>query len=208
MPSWRNAGKMRKALILQIICSVIVLQPVWHQDLFGCNNLHQKASPIANFTVFNISIISSYPLCAFQDNSISKSKVRYYSNSLQHRVKNRIWQMLLLLLPKLREVIHMTLIIPLSIAHQSSIVEGNGAFVCTCVPTYMQEFVTTLLNLVFEAGFCSNQASVKYMIEWMMILILVLYPQHIDSFWACFSTVSSQAVLLFFLTEWKSGKIK
>ncbi|XP_076022350.1 tRNA (guanosine(18)-2'-O)-methyltransferase TARBP1 [Genypterus blacodes] len=88
-----------------------------------------------------------------RDNSISKSKVRYYSNSLQHRVKNRIWQILLLLLPKLRE-----------------------------------EFVTTSLNLVFEAGFCSNQASVKYLIEWMMILILVRYPQHIDGFWECFST--------------------
>ncbi|XP_059215853.1 probable methyltransferase TARBP1 [Centropristis striata] len=87
-----------------------------------------------------------------RDNDISKSKVRYYSNSLQHRVKNRVWQTLLLLLPKLRE-----------------------------------EFVTAVLNHVFEAGFCSNQASVKYLIEWMMILILVRYPHHIDSFWACFS---------------------
>ncbi|XP_028279026.1 probable methyltransferase TARBP1 [Parambassis ranga] len=87
-----------------------------------------------------------------KDSDISKSKVRYYSNSLQHRVKNRVWQTLLLLLPKLRE-----------------------------------EFVATLLNHVFEAGFCSNQASVKYLIEWMMILILVQYPQHINSFWACFN---------------------
>ncbi|XP_056252334.1 probable methyltransferase TARBP1 [Seriola aureovittata] len=87
-----------------------------------------------------------------KDNDISKSKVRYYSNSLQHRVKNRVWQTLLLLLPKLRE-----------------------------------EFVATLLNPVFEAGFCSNQASVKYLIEWMMILILIHYPQHLDSFWTCFS---------------------
>uniref|UniRef100_A0A3B4VRX7 tRNA (guanosine(18)-2'-O)-methyltransferase TARBP1 n=1 Tax=Seriola dumerili TaxID=41447 RepID=A0A3B4VRX7_SERDU len=81
-----------------------------------------------------------------KDNDISKSKVRYYSNSLQHRVKNRVWQTLLLLLPKLRE-----------------------------------EFVGTLLNRVFEAGFCSNQASVKYLIEWMMILILIHYPQHLDN---------------------------
>ncbi|XP_047191125.1 probable methyltransferase TARBP1 isoform X2 [Scophthalmus maximus] len=87
-----------------------------------------------------------------KDNDISKSKVRYYSNSLQHRVKNRVWQTLLLLLPKLRE-----------------------------------EFVATLLNRVFEAGFCSNQASVKYLIEWMMILILVRHPKHMDSFWGCFS---------------------
>ncbi|XP_047459509.1 probable methyltransferase TARBP1 isoform X2 [Mugil cephalus] len=87
-----------------------------------------------------------------RDNDISKSKVRYYSNSLQHRVKNRVWQTLLLLLPKLRE-----------------------------------EFVATLLSRVFEAGFCSNQASVKYLIEWMMILILVRYPQHMESFWRCFN---------------------
>ncbi|XP_069000980.1 probable methyltransferase TARBP1 [Embiotoca jacksoni] len=87
-----------------------------------------------------------------RDNDISKSKVRYYSNSLQHRVKNRAWQTLLLLLPKLRE-----------------------------------EFVATLLQRVFEAAFCSNQASVKYLIEWMMILILVRYPEHIHSFWGCFS---------------------
>uniref|UniRef100_A0AAQ5YJS7 tRNA (guanosine(18)-2'-O)-methyltransferase TARBP1 n=1 Tax=Amphiprion ocellaris TaxID=80972 RepID=A0AAQ5YJS7_AMPOC len=87
-----------------------------------------------------------------KDNGISKSKVRYYSNSLQHRVKNRVWQTLLLLLPKLRE-----------------------------------EFVGTLVERVFEAGFCSNQASVKYLIEWMMILILFHYPQHMDSFWSCFN---------------------
>ncbi|XP_068424290.1 probable methyltransferase TARBP1 isoform X2 [Clinocottus analis] len=87
-----------------------------------------------------------------KDNHISKSKMRYYSNSLQHRVKNRVWQTLLLLLPKLRE-----------------------------------EFVASVLNSVFEAGFCSNHASVKYLIEWMMILILVQYPRHIDSFWACFN---------------------
>ncbi|KAK5882283.1 hypothetical protein CesoFtcFv8_020885 [Champsocephalus esox] len=87
-----------------------------------------------------------------KDNDISKSKVRYYSNSLQHRVKNRAWQTMLLLLPKLRE-----------------------------------EFVATLLHHVFEAGFCSNHASVKYLIEWMMILILVRYPQHMDSFWVCFN---------------------
>ncbi|KAK5853887.1 hypothetical protein PBY51_015007 [Eleginops maclovinus] len=87
-----------------------------------------------------------------KDNDISKSKVRYYSNSLQHRVKNRVWQTMLLLLPKLRE-----------------------------------EFVATVLNHVFEAGFCSNHASVKYLIEWMMILILVRYPQHMDSFLVCFS---------------------
>uniref|UniRef100_A0A4W5JR38 Uncharacterized protein n=1 Tax=Hucho hucho TaxID=62062 RepID=A0A4W5JR38_9TELE len=39
-----------------------------------------------------------------KDEAISKSKQRYYSNSLQHRIKNRVWQTLLILLPKLRGV--------------------------------------------------------------------------------------------------------
>ncbi|XP_064814240.1 probable methyltransferase TARBP1 isoform X1 [Oncorhynchus masou masou] len=86
-----------------------------------------------------------------KDEAISKSKQRYYSNSLQHRVKNRVWQTLLMLLPKLRG-----------------------------------EFVGTVLGRVFEAGFVSNQASVKYLIEWKMVLILVQYPEHIDQLWACF----------------------
>jgi len=63
-------------------------------------------------------------------------------------------------------------------------------YVCLCGRACVQEFVATLLNCVFEAGFCSNHASVKYQIEWMMILILVHYPHHIDSFWACFNRVS------------------
>uniref|UniRef100_A0A4W5JQZ6 tRNA (guanosine(18)-2'-O)-methyltransferase TARBP1 n=2 Tax=Hucho hucho TaxID=62062 RepID=A0A4W5JQZ6_9TELE len=87
-----------------------------------------------------------------KDEAISKSKQHYYSNSLQHRIKNRVWQTLLILLPKLR-----------------------------------WEFVGTVLGRVFEAGFVSNQASVKYLIEWQMILILVQYPEHIDRLWTCFS---------------------
>uniref|UniRef100_A0AAV2JQ28 tRNA (guanosine(18)-2'-O)-methyltransferase TARBP1 n=1 Tax=Knipowitschia caucasica TaxID=637954 RepID=A0AAV2JQ28_KNICA len=87
-----------------------------------------------------------------KDNSISSSKVRYYNNSMQHRVKNRIWQTLLVLLPKLSK-----------------------------------DFVSSMLSSVYQAGFCSNQASVKYLIEWLMILILVQQPDHINSFWECFN---------------------
>uniref|UniRef100_A0A6Q2Z6C8 tRNA (guanosine(18)-2'-O)-methyltransferase TARBP1 n=1 Tax=Esox lucius TaxID=8010 RepID=A0A6Q2Z6C8_ESOLU len=87
-----------------------------------------------------------------KDEAISKSKQRYYSNSLQHRVKNRVWQTLLMLLPKLRE-----------------------------------EFVGMVLVRVFQAGFVSNQASVKYLIEWMMVLILFQFPEHMDCLWACFN---------------------
>ncbi|XP_077092540.1 tRNA (guanosine(18)-2'-O)-methyltransferase TARBP1 isoform X3 [Siphateles boraxobius] len=88
-----------------------------------------------------------------KDAEISKSKVRYYSNSIQHRVKNRVWQTLLLLLHKLRP-----------------------EFVSDCV-----------LSHTCEAGFCSNQASVKYLIEWTLILILHLNPSHIQNLWNCFN---------------------
>ncbi|KAK7148239.1 hypothetical protein R3I93_012538 [Phoxinus phoxinus] len=87
-----------------------------------------------------------------KDAEISKCKVRYYSNSIQHRVKNRVWQTLLLLLHKLRP-----------------------EFVSDCV-----------LSHVCEAGFCSNQASVKYLIEWTLILILHLNPSRIQNLWNCF----------------------
>ncbi|XP_036439227.1 probable methyltransferase TARBP1 [Colossoma macropomum] len=89
-----------------------------------------------------------------KDEEISKSKVRYYSNSMHHRVKNRVWQTLLLLLPRLRP-----------------------EFVVRCV-----------LVPVCEAGFCGNQASVKYLIEWALILILHQNPSHIQHLWDCFST--------------------
>ncbi|XP_077202094.1 tRNA (guanosine(18)-2'-O)-methyltransferase TARBP1 isoform X4 [Paroedura picta] len=39
----------------------------------------------------------------FMSELMSKSKTRYYVNSLQHRTKNRLWQTLLVLLPKLHE---------------------------------------------------------------------------------------------------------
>lgn len=58
-----------------------------------------RSSSYSHFASFSMIFVSF-----LQDNDISRSKVRYYSNSLQHRVKNRVWQTLLLLLPKLREV--------------------------------------------------------------------------------------------------------
>ncbi|KAF2986096.1 hypothetical protein EK904_013731, partial [Melospiza melodia maxima] len=38
-----------------------------------------------------------------KDELVSRSRTRYYANSLQHRIKNRVWQTLLLLLPKLNQ---------------------------------------------------------------------------------------------------------
>ncbi|XP_063048318.1 probable methyltransferase TARBP1 [Engraulis encrasicolus] len=87
-----------------------------------------------------------------KDRAIARSKTRYYSNSLQHRIRNRVWQSLLVLLPKLH-----------------------------------REFVVgTLLAYACEAGFSSNQASVKYLIEWSLLLILHTHPTHTHTFWDCF----------------------
>ncbi|KAM9450224.1 putative methyltransferase TARBP1 isoform 1-T1 [Clarias gariepinus] len=88
-----------------------------------------------------------------KDKDISKSKVRHYSNSMQHRVKNRVWQTLLFLLPKLRT-------------------------------EFVVEYV---FGLVCEAGFGNNQPSVKYLIEWVLILILHQNPSQIERLWVCFN---------------------
>ncbi|XP_053918398.1 probable methyltransferase TARBP1 [Cuculus canorus] len=86
-----------------------------------------------------------------KDELVSRSRTRYYANSLQHRIKNRVWQTLLVLLPKLD-----------------------------------QNFLCGTLDKVFQAGFANNQASVKYIIEWIIILSLHKYPQFINKFWDCF----------------------
>ncbi|XP_050172508.1 probable methyltransferase TARBP1 isoform X2 [Myiozetetes cayanensis] len=86
-----------------------------------------------------------------KDELVSRSRTRYYANSLQHRIKNRVWQTLLVLLPKLN-----------------------------------QNFLCGTLDKVFQAGFSNNQASVKYFIEWIVILSLHKYPQFLNKFWDCF----------------------
>uniref|UniRef100_A0A8C4YJT7 tRNA (guanosine(18)-2'-O)-methyltransferase TARBP1 n=1 Tax=Gopherus evgoodei TaxID=1825980 RepID=A0A8C4YJT7_9SAUR len=87
-----------------------------------------------------------------KDELVSKSRTRYYVNSLQHRMKNRLWQTLLVIFPKLD-----------------------------------QNFLTGTLDKIFQAGFGNNQASIKYLIEWIIILILQRYPQCLEKFWNCFS---------------------
>ncbi|XP_043367322.1 probable methyltransferase TARBP1 isoform X5 [Dermochelys coriacea] len=86
-----------------------------------------------------------------KDELVSKSRTRYYVNSLQHRIKNRLWQTLLVIFPKLD-----------------------------------QNFLTGTLDKIFQAGFGNNQASIKYLIEWIIILILNRYPQFLEKFWNCF----------------------
>ncbi|XP_029449737.1 probable methyltransferase TARBP1 [Rhinatrema bivittatum] len=86
-----------------------------------------------------------------KDDLVSRSKMRYYGNSLQHRIKNRLWQILLVLFPKLDE-----------------------------------NFLNGILDRIFQAGLSNNQASVKYAIEWIIILILHRYPQFLNKFWDCF----------------------
>ncbi|XP_040098655.1 probable methyltransferase TARBP1 isoform X2 [Oryx dammah] len=87
-----------------------------------------------------------------KDELVSKSRTRYYVNSQQHRVKNRIWQILLVLFPK-----------------------------------FDQNFLNTIIDKIFQAGFINNQASIKYFIEWIIILILHKFPQFLPKFWNCFS---------------------
>ncbi|KAF0870477.1 TARB1 methyltransferase, partial [Crocuta crocuta] len=87
-----------------------------------------------------------------KDELVSKSRTRYYVNSQQHRVKNRIWQTLLVLFPR-----------------------------------FDQNFLNRIIDKIFQAGFINNQASIKYFIEWIIILILHKYPQFLPKFWDCFS---------------------
>ncbi|XP_072503614.1 probable methyltransferase TARBP1 isoform X1 [Notamacropus eugenii] len=86
-----------------------------------------------------------------KDELVSRSRTRYYVNSLQHRVKNRVWQTLLVLFPK-----------------------------------FDQNFLDQIIGKIFEAGFINNQASIKYLIEWIIILILHKFPQFLAKFWNCF----------------------
>ncbi|XP_064343952.1 probable methyltransferase TARBP1 isoform X3 [Camelus dromedarius] len=87
-----------------------------------------------------------------KDELVSKSRTRYYVNSQQHRVKNRIWQTLLVLFPR-----------------------------------FDQNFLNRIIDRIFQAGFINNQASIKYFIEWIIILILHKFPQFLLKFWDCFS---------------------
>ncbi|KAI5937470.1 putative methyltransferase TARBP1 [Manis javanica] len=87
-----------------------------------------------------------------KDELVSKSRTRYYVNSQQHRVKNRVWQTLLVLFPR-----------------------------------FDQNFLNRIVDKIFQAGFINNQASIKYFIEWIIILILHKFPQFLPKFWDCFS---------------------
>ncbi|XP_069786930.1 probable methyltransferase TARBP1 isoform X2 [Narcine bancroftii] len=87
-----------------------------------------------------------------KEEELRNTKGRYYVNSMIHRLKNRIWQTLLVLLPQLDQV-----------------------------------FLSGIIEAVFRSGLSDNQASVKYFIEWFIILVLQKCPEFIDSFWRCFS---------------------
>ncbi|XP_052661644.1 probable methyltransferase TARBP1 isoform X3 [Harpia harpyja] len=49
-----------------------------------------------------------------------------------------------------------------------------------------KNFLCGTLDKVFQAGFGNNQASVKYFIEWIVILSLHKYPQFLNKLWDCF----------------------
>uniref|UniRef100_G1L9G6 tRNA (guanosine(18)-2'-O)-methyltransferase TARBP1 n=1 Tax=Ailuropoda melanoleuca TaxID=9646 RepID=G1L9G6_AILME len=87
-----------------------------------------------------------------KDDLVSKCRTRHYVNSQQHRLKNRIWQTLLVLFP-----------------------------------SFDQNFLNRIIDKIFQAGFINTQASIKYFIEWIIILILHKFPQFLLKFWDCFS---------------------
>ncbi|GCB68596.1 hypothetical protein scyTo_0005329 [Scyliorhinus torazame] len=109
-------------------------------QLNGSNTLHKK---------FIENVVSKL---LEKDEELRNSKGRYYVNSMLHRLKNRIWQTLLVLLPQMDQV-----------------------------------FLSSIIETVYQSGLSDNQASVKYLIEWFIILILQKCPEFIDSFWRCFS---------------------
>uniref|UniRef100_UPI00398EE39E probable methyltransferase TARBP1 isoform X2 n=1 Tax=Pristiophorus japonicus TaxID=55135 RepID=UPI00398EE39E len=110
-------------------------------QLNGLNPLHKK---------FMENLVSKL---LEKDEELRNTKGRYYVNSMLHRLKNRIWQTLLVLLAQMDD----------------------------------QIFLSTIIETVYQAGLSDNQASVKYFIEWFIILILQKCPEFIDSFWRCFS---------------------
>ncbi|OXB74987.1 UNVERIFIED_CONTAM: hypothetical protein H355_011783 [Colinus virginianus] len=59
-------------------------------------------------------------------------------------------------------------------------------YVNDCLVLFSQNFLCGILDKVFQAGFANNQASVKYFIEWIVILSLHKYPQFLSKFWDCF----------------------
>ncbi|KAK7816150.1 hypothetical protein U0070_023633, partial [Myodes glareolus] len=50
-----------------------------------------------------------------------------------------------------------------------------------------RNFLNGIIDKIFHAGFTNNQASIKYFIEWIIILILHKFPQFLPKFWDCFS---------------------
>lgn len=54
-------------------------------------------------------------------------------------------------------------------------------------PRFGQNFLNRIIDKIFQAGFINNQASIKYYIEWIIILILHKFPQFLPKFWDCFS---------------------
>ena len=67
-----------------------------------------------------------------------------------------------------------------------------------CELYFSQNFLNRIIDKIFQAGFINNQASIKYFIEWIIILILHKFPQFLPKFWDCFSYVSKRDFSWFF----------
>lgn len=69
---------------------------------------------------------------------------------------------------------------------------------CLILNFFSQNFLNGIIDRIFQAGFTNNQASIKYFIEWIIILILHKFPQFLPKFWDCFSYVSKEHFKYFF----------
>ncbi|XP_060609823.2 probable methyltransferase TARBP1 [Anolis sagrei] len=54
-------------------------------------------------------------------------------------------------------------------------------------PKLHKDILTSIVDRILQAGHRNNQASVKYLIEWNIILILHKFPQFLQKFWDCFN---------------------
>nr|XP_008122376.1 PREDICTED: probable methyltransferase TARBP1 [Anolis carolinensis] len=54
-------------------------------------------------------------------------------------------------------------------------------------PKLHKDILTNIVDRILQAGHRNNQASVKYLIEWNIILILHKFPQFLQKFWDCFN---------------------
>ncbi|XP_054262718.1 probable methyltransferase TARBP1 [Macrosteles quadrilineatus] len=99
------------------------------------------------------------------DRQLTAKRQRYHGDSLHHRVKHRILQAVL--------VLHQALVLCGTPATESCLVE-------------IVKFASAALQGE------SQQPSVRYQLEWLLVRALLSSPQLIDSFWTLFNEASEE----------------